>query len=78
MIVIYQAVHRASRHGNHGVGACAVAYISVEAEHRMQAGTRARRGTTKPWHSFVSDGKQISLAGSSASCKRDLGYITLE
>lgn len=55
------------------LGACAAAYLYVEAEHRMQAGTRTRRGTTKPWHSFVSKGKQILLGGSSECCKRDLG-----
>lgn len=28
----------------------------------MQAGKRARRGTTKPWHSFVSE-RETNLSG---------------
>lgn len=46
-----------------------------EAEHRMQAGKRARRGMAKPWHSFVSEGKQIFQAGSSGFCREALGII---
>lgn len=43
----------------------------------MQAGKRARRGTTKPWHSLVSEGKQIFQDGSSAFCRGPLGIILL-
>ena len=43
----------------------------------MQAGTRARRGTTKPWHSFISERKQIFQAGSSGFCRGTLGIILL-